>query len=112
MAAGPADAAQHRGQVGAEVGQHGHNAAQLDHGRHRYARITPTQEHRHHLEMGRAANWQKLGKPLHHPQHQRAKAGFPKANFRGGQQRYFCKGNHHKPERLGGPYGLSLPPAP
>ena len=71
----PANAPNHLEQIEAEVGQNSDDAAQLDHGGEGHAGVPPTQQQRHHLQMGRAADRQKLREPLHHAQHQGMPAG-------------------------------------
>ena len=75
LAQGTADAAAHLGQIGSEVSDHSGDAAQLDHRGHRHTGIPPAQQHRHHLEVGRAADGQKFREPLHNPQHKGAPTG-------------------------------------
>ena len=67
----------HLGQVMAEVGQYGGDAAELNHGGERHAGVPPTQENGHHLEVGRAADRQELSQALHHPQHEGMPGRFP-----------------------------------
>lgn len=77
---GPADAPHHLQQIQAEVGEHGQDAAQLDHGGEGHPGIPPPQHQRHHLQVSGAADRQKLRETLHHAEHE----GMPAGDTEGG----------------------------
>ena len=83
MAKGSGNAPQHLQKIGAEVSDHRRDTAQLNRCGDRYAGITPTQQHRHNLEMGSAADGKKLRQPLNDAQHQIAPASLNKAERSG-----------------------------
>ena len=89
-------APEHLKEVLAEEGNHGDDAAELDHGRDRHPGIAPAQHHGHHLEMGRAADRQKFGEPLNDAQHQVVPASLKQPQGWGGFQRGHggCGGNN------------------
>ena len=76
------DPAQNSSQICPEVGNHRHDAAQLNHCSHRNAGITPTGEHRHNFEVGCAADGQKLRESLHNAENEISPDGFKKTRLR------------------------------
>ena len=64
---------QHRGEdphdVAPKVRQHGHQRADLQHGRERRARVLPPKQCRHDPQMGRAADRNEFRQALHDCQH-------------------------------------------
>ena len=79
MAKGPGDAAQHLGEIGSEVGDHGPDAAELDRRDDRHPRIAPAQQHRHSFEVGGAADWQKFRQALNDTEDEIPPAGLTEA---------------------------------
>ena len=53
----------HVAEIAAEIGDHCGNAAELNHGSHGNTWISPARQHRHHLEMRRAADGQEFVNP-------------------------------------------------